>query len=169
VSEQAREVRAAAAEFVATVGADLASQGFPRLPAFVLMALTASESGRMTSAELTEELGVSAAAISGAVRYLTGLGFVRTLTAPGSRRHSYALGDTPWYTTTLTAAERYLPLARMLRQAGERLVDRPAAQERIDELAEFFEFLQRRLPALLVEWDAERAQRSAPSPPRELS
>ena len=32
------------------------------------------------------------------------LGFIRTETAPGSRRHVYALPDVPWYTVTLGAA-----------------------------------------------------------------
>ena len=146
----------AAAEFVETVGADLASQGFPRIPASVIMALTVSESGRLTSAELSAQLGVSPAAISGAVRYLTTLRFVRVLTEPGGRRHVYALGETSWYTGSLQTSGRYRQLAGMIRAAAARLEDRPAARARVDELAAFFEFLERKMPELLVEWDRER-------------
>ena len=149
----------AAAEFVETIGADLADQGFPRIPAYVIMALTVSESGRLTSAELSALLGVSPAAISGAVRYLQTLRFVRVVSEPGSRRHVYALGATAWYTGSLQTSGRYRHLAGMIRDAARRLADRPAAQARVDELGAFFEFLERRMPVLLEEWEAERASR----------
>jgi DNA-binding transcriptional regulator GbsR (MarR family) len=158
VSESASD--RAADDFVVSVGTDLATQGFPRIPAFVIMALTVSESGRMTSAELSEQLRVSPAAISGAVRYLQVLRFVRVVSEPGRRRHVYALGETAWYTGSLDSSGRYRRLARMIRTGAESLADRPAAQARIEELASFFEFLERRMPALLVEWEAERASRA---------
>jgi len=147
----------AAHDFVVSVGTDLANQGFPRIPAFVIMALTVSETGRLTSAELSAQLGVSPAAISGAVRYLQTLRFVRVVTDPGSRRHVYALGETAWYTGSLQTSGRYRHLAVMIRDASRGLEDRPAARARVDELAAFFEFLERRMPALLVEWEHERA------------
>ena len=147
----------AAAEFVARVGADLASQGFPRIPAFVIMAITVTESGRLTAAELSQQLGVSAAAISGAVRYLRALRFVRVVTQPGSRKHVYALGETAWYTGSLQVHGRYRQLAEMIADSAQSLGDRPAAQARVTELGAFFDFLERRMPALLAEWEAERA------------
>ncbi|MFC5502307.1 GbsR/MarR family transcriptional regulator [Lysinimonas soli] len=156
----ADESRKAAADFVATIGGDFAAQGFPRLPGFILMAITVSERGQLTAAELGAELGVSAAAISGAVRYLGVLGFIRTVTEPGSRRHVYTLGDTPWYTASLTSTGRYPQLVRSMRDAAARLGGRPSAQARVEELADFFEFLERRLPALLVEWNEELARRA---------
>ena len=146
----------AAADFVARVGADLASQGFPRIPAFVIMAITVSESGRLTAAELSQQLGVSPAAISVAVRYLQALRFVCVVTQPGSRKHVYALGETPWYTGSLQVHGRYRHLAEMITDAAQRLGDRPVAQARVAELGAFFEFLERRMPALLAEWEAER-------------
>lgn len=143
----------AVVDFVRTVGADLAAQGFPRMPAFVLTALTVSKTGSLTAAELASQLAVSPASVSVAIRSLTNLGFVRTITEPGSRRHVYALGDTPWYTSSLGSSDRYKQLARIIRDAAAHITTRPAAQTRIDELAEFFEFLDRRMPALLIEWN----------------
>lgn len=154
------EADRAAAEFVATVGADLADQGFPRIPAHVIMALTVSESGRLTAAELSAQLGVSPAAISAAVRYLQTLRFVRVVTEPGSRRHVYALGQTAWYTGSLQMAGRYRHLAGVISEATAGLDDRPAARARVEELGAFFEFLERRMPDLLAEWDVERSRLS---------
>lgn len=146
----------AVSDFITAVGGNLADQGFPRIPAFVLMALTASESGRMTAAELAGQLAVSPAAISGAVRYLTTIGFVGRVSEPGSRRHVYGIGRTPWYTASLDRSGSYRFLSGMLRQSAARIPGRPGAQARIEELASFFEFLDRRLPALLEEWNEER-------------
>lgn len=144
---------------IRTVGADLASQGFPRMPALVLLALMASEDGRMTSAELGEQLGVSAAAVSGAVKYLQLVGFLRVLIEPGGRRHVYSIGDTPWYTASLRAAPRFHESEARMREAARGLVTRPGARERIEELADFYAFMGERLPELLDEWNARRAGR----------
>jgi len=57
--------------------------GFPRMPARVLMALTVAESG-LTAAELAERRDVSAAAISGAVRYLQTLAMIHRFPNPGA-------------------------------------------------------------------------------------
>jgi DNA-binding transcriptional regulator GbsR (MarR family) len=145
--------------FIQEVGADLANQGFPRMPALVLLALMSSENGRLTSAEIGEELGVSAAAISGAVKYLQLVGFIRVLTEPGGRKHVYSIGDTPWYTASLRAAPRFHENEARMRVAAAALSSRPAAQERIEELADFYAFMGQRLPELLREWNEQRASK----------
>jgi DNA-binding transcriptional regulator GbsR (MarR family) len=142
--------------FIQEVGADLANQGFPRMPALVLLALMSSENGRLTSAEIGDELGVSAAAISGAVKYLQLVGFIRVLTEPGGRKHVYSIGDTPWYTASLRAAPRFHENETRMRAAAAALTSRPAAQERIEELADFYAFMGTRLPELLREWNEQR-------------
>ena len=59
--------RADAAEQAAAM---LTAAGMPRMPARVMMALVGSPDEGYSAAELAERLGVSAAAVSGAVRYL---------------------------------------------------------------------------------------------------
>ena len=56
------------------------------MPARVFAALLFCDAGGLTSAELTELRSVSPAAISGAVRYLSQLGFISRDRKPGSRR-----------------------------------------------------------------------------------
>jgi len=138
-------------EFVQHAAGDMVAQGFPRMPAYVLMALLGSNEGRMTAAELSEQLAVSPAAVSTAVGYLTRIGFVRSQTVPGTRRHVYVLPDT-WYTVTLTEP-RYRALALQMRTAAEKLDPGPA-RERVDKIATFYEFLDERMPGLLEEWNA---------------
>jgi len=146
-------------DFVERTASDLAAQGFPRMPAYVLMTLTATDSGRLTATELGERIGVSAAAISGAVRYLNQLGFVRNTTQPGTRRHVYALSENPWYTYSLRNPDLYLRAERLLRSGVTQLAPGPA-RERVHEMAEFYSFLSERMPQLLAEWH-ERQKGSA--------
>jgi predicted transcriptional regulator len=134
----------------------LAANGFPRMPAAVLMALMATEDGALTAVQLGERLGVSAAAISGAVRYLETVNMVHRHRRAGSRRFEYELPADAWYTASIAKNELYGLMARMADEAGAQVG--PRAAERLDEMAEFFRFVQGRLPEVLVEWNEDRAK-----------
>jgi DNA-binding transcriptional regulator GbsR (MarR family) len=142
--------------FVQRAASELTAQGFPRMPASVIMALTATDDGKATAAELGERLGVSAGAISGAIRYLSAINMVRSSIIPGTRRHIYALPERPWYTASLTQPGLYAHIAALLQTEIERL-PAGAARDRIGEMAEFFAFIDRRMPQLLEEWNASRS------------
>jgi DNA-binding transcriptional regulator GbsR (MarR family) len=146
------------ADFVARSATELAAQGFPAMPARVIMALTASEQGQLTSEQLTDVLSASPAAISGAVRYLGTLGFVRQTTVPGSRRHVYTLPHTPWYTASLTRPGVYRNIIELLGSGAAQLPEDSSARARIEEMADFFRFFERRIPELLDEWHQARAE-----------
>lgn len=132
------------------LAAELAASGFPRMPARVIMALTVSAYGRLTASDLAAQLDASPAAVSGAVRYLQTLGFVRASTVPGTRKHLYALPPIPWYATTLTQ-DRYGHIVEVLDAAHTELPD-GGARERIAEMADFFRFLQTEMPLLWARW-----------------
>jgi uncharacterized protein with PIN domain len=145
------------AEFVEHAAAVFVAQGFPPMPARVLMALTASDEGRLTSQELQAQLAVSAAAVSHAVGYLETVGMLQRATEPGGRRQVYRLsGSTSWYTASLDRRDQMLGIAAVFRDGRAELPDGSAAQDRVVEIAEFFEFLARRMPELLQEWDRSR-------------
>ncbi len=135
----------------------LTAAGFPKMPARVLMALTASEAGGLTAQELSERLGASAAAISGAVRYLQTIGIVRRLSQNGSRRDRYELPENAWYGALTTESPIYGVLAAQ-GDAGVAAIDDPSSvgSVRLAEMARFYRFLERRMPQLLEEWEAER-------------
>jgi len=121
-----------------------------------LMTLTATDSGRLTAAELGERIGVSAAAISGAVRYLIQLGFVLSSTQPGTRKHVYALSEGPWYTYSLSHPDMYVRAEVLLRVGAKQMPPGSPARERVEEMAEFYAFLAERMPQLLAEWTEHR-------------
>jgi predicted transcriptional regulator len=87
---------AAVGAFIERFAGLLYEAGMPRMPARVFTALLAADAGRLTAADLGGRLGVSPAAVSGAVRYLAQLGLVATTGEPGSRRLSYRVPDDVW-------------------------------------------------------------------------
>jgi predicted transcriptional regulator len=134
----------------ALLAAELAAQGFPRMPARVIMALTVSDEGTLTSAELSAQLDASPAAISGAVRYLQAIGLVRAATVIGTRKHVYSLPPIPWYAATLTH-DRYGHIVEVLDAALDDMPD-GGARDRIAEMSDFFRFLQAEMPRLWARW-----------------
>lgn len=141
--------------FIERASSEMVAQGFPRMPARVLMALTATEEGKATAEELAAKLQASPAAISGAVKYLGVVGFVRNTTIPGTRKHVYSLGDTPWYAASFSRTQLYQQIETSLRSSTDEMPE-SKAKARIEEVADFFHFMQERLPSVLDEWHAER-------------
>ena len=144
-----------AVEAAEQAAAIMTATGMPRMPARVMMALIAAPEGGYTAAELGDRLGVSAAAVSGAVRYLETAHFVQRRSRPGDRRDHYEIGRESFYRTVTSDSPVYERMSTLIaRIAAEQ--DEPAARERTLELAEFFRFLSRRMPELMDEWEAQR-------------
>jgi DNA-binding MarR family transcriptional regulator len=144
--------------------AGFAAAGFPKMPARALMALATSDDGGLTAAELSDRLGVSAAAVSGAVRYLQTAGFVQRVSQPGSRRDLYALHDDEWYIASLRNNTRYQNLAVLTGATAEALPAGSAARSRVTEMSRFYRFLHSRMPALLDDWERERRREEEDRP-----
>ena len=85
------------AGFIERFASVLTESGFPRMPARVFAALLATDSGRLTAAELAGLLHVSPAAISGAVSYLVQVNLASREAEPGSRREHYRVHNETWY------------------------------------------------------------------------
>ena len=136
------------------IATELANEGFPRVPAQILLRLMVEPDGAMTAAALGASLELSPAAVSGGIRYLGVLGFIRTDVLPGTRRHRYSLPSLPWYASTLIQ-DRYGPL-RVLIESGLDEVEPGAARDRLAEMAAFFRFLQTQMPRLWERWRQTR-------------
>ncbi|CAM5357619.1 MarR family transcriptional regulator OS=Streptomyces alboniger OX=132473 GN=CP975_18620 PE=4 SV=1 [Streptomyces alboniger] len=87
----------AVSRFVESFAAQLVEAGMQRMAARVFAALLASDKGVMTSAELGDQLKISPAAVSGAVRYLAQTHMVSREREPGSRRERYRVHGDQWY------------------------------------------------------------------------
>jgi DNA-binding transcriptional regulator GbsR (MarR family) len=141
-------------EFIEKFAAVLVAAGFPPMPARVFVALLISADGRLSSAELVEQLQISPAALSGAVRYLTGLRLVHKERVPGSRREYYRMPADIWH-QVMTMQSQVLVRWTMLLKEGIDLVGRDtAAGERMADHAAYFEFLTTEMPVLFARWEA---------------
>lgn len=107
----------AVSRFVESFAAQLVEAGMQRMAARVFAALLSSDSGAMTSTELGEQLRISPAAVSGAVRYLSQQHMVAREREPGSRRERYRVHSDQWYealTNRETVLKRWrAPCARV--------------------------------------------------------
>ncbi|MBG0853607.1 MarR family transcriptional regulator [Streptomyces spinoverrucosus] len=148
----------AVARFVEHFAAQLVEAGMPRMPSRVFAALLASDAGALTSAELGEQLQISPAAVSGAVRYLAQVHMVSREREPGSRRERYRVHGDQWY-EALTNREAVLKRWEdALRDGVDSLgADTPAGRRLAETLA-FFEYLEGELEALMERWRAHREQ-----------
>lgn len=134
----------------------LASAGLPRMPARVVMALVGSPDAGYSAAELADRLGVSPAAVSGAVRYLQSLRMIQRLARPGDRIARYDLIDDGWRSMVTANAPLYTKLAESMEAIAAENADAPLSVERALRTADFLRFLAERLPQLVVEWEASR-------------
>ncbi|TDU76949.1 MarR family transcriptional regulator [Streptomyces sp. KS 21] len=164
VQAQEQDVRndEAVSRFVERFAAQLTEAGMQRMASRVFAQLLASDSGSMTSAELSEALQISPAAVSGAVAYLTQVTMVSREREPGSRRDRYVLHNELWY-ETFTRRDQVLTLfEKTLRDGVAGLGADSPAGVRMAETAEFFEFLQGEMAGMMDRWRAHRATLNLP-------
>lgn len=140
------------ARFVERFALLLVDSGIPRMPARVFGSLLVAEEGKRTAGELAEQLAVSPAAISGAVRYLVQVGLVVRGRDPGERRDHYEVTDDLWY-EAYANREKQLEQWAMLMGEGAKVVGpHSKAGGRLDQSRQFFEFLREELPAIMRRW-----------------
>nr|WTB36221.1 MarR family transcriptional regulator [Streptomyces sp. NBC_00830] len=126
--------------------------GMQRMASRVFAALLADDDGSMTSAELSEQLQISPAAVSGAINYLTQVSMVGRERDPGSRRDRYRLHNEIWYATFASRDRVLTRWEHTLREGARTLGQDTPAGARLVETAEFFEFLQTELVGLMDRW-----------------
>lgn len=135
----------------------LADAGWPRMPARVFACLLADEEGRLTARELSERLGASPAAISGAVRYLVQLGLVSRGREPGARVDHYLVDDDVWYESFVQRSNTLRRWQDGLAEGVELLGRGSAAGRRLAESQAFFAFLDDELDGIMARWRARQS------------
>jgi DNA-binding transcriptional ArsR family regulator len=162
MSHPAERDEAALRQFVEQMARTLADWGFPRMAGRVLMTMLSSDEPALTAGELAERLGVSPAAISGAVRYLMQIKMIERQPVPGSRRDIYRLVDDAWYEVSL-AEMTLLKSMSVAAQDGVKAAGGPQtpAGARLANMRDYFVYVQENLPVLLAGWaELKRARAS---------
>jgi predicted transcriptional regulator len=156
--------------FIERFASVLVEAGIPRMPARVFAALLADDSGRMTAAELAGLLQASPAAVSGGVRYLTGVGMVSREGEPGSRRHHYRVPDNVWDEVIRLRDRLMTRWTSVLRDGIDLLGPDTPAGTRMAESVRYFEFVSAELPQVVARWQEHKARldRAARQPEQDL-
>ncbi len=150
---------AAVSKFIERLAEIHVEAGMPRIASRILVALIATDSGRLTAAELAERLQASPAAISGGVRYLIQIDTVRREREPGSRRYHYRIGDNVWFQAIVGRERLMSRWTESLREGVEVLGAGTPAGARLAENVEFFEFIEKELHLMIDRWNDYQASR----------
>ena len=134
----------------------MTAAGMPRMPARVMMALVAAPEGGYTAAQLSERLGVSPAAVSGAVRYLQQLHFIQRHSRPGDRRDRYEFMHDTFALSIVSNLPVYSRLSEYIEEIAAEQEEDPGAHDRAAELAAFLRFLSVRMAQIADDWRAQR-------------
>lgn len=130
----------------------LTDAGWPRMAARVFSSLLADEKDRLTAGELAARLGVSPAAVSGAVRYLVQLGLIVRGREPGARSDHYSVEHGMWQEQWIQQSSRMHRWVDSLSEGIALVGPDSAAGRRLDETRGFFAFLETEMHALMQRW-----------------
>ena len=133
--------------------------GLPRTSGRILGWLLICDPPQQTMNDLVEALKVSKSSISTASRLLIQAQLIDRISIPGQRRDYYRLSDDAWIhalETRIKATEQTRKLvARGLDLLGEESVER---KERLQEMHDFFVFMEETFPVMIADWQARRRQ-----------
>jgi len=156
---------AAVHRFVDRLGGALASSGMALQPSRAFAALLATESGRLTAAELADVLEISPSAVSGAVGALEQLGWIRRERPRGSRRDVYIVAEDAWHDVMLRTDQIYAPITAALAEGVGSIDGRPQARARIALSLEFLRFVSGEMAGIVERWERHRATVVEGDPP----
>lgn len=145
--------------FVERFASLLEEAGLQRMAARVFVALLATDSGHLTSAELAERLNVSPAAISGAVRYLSQVSLVSREREPGTRRDVYRVYDNAWFHALTQRQPLLQQWEEVLANGAEALDPDTPAGRRVAESQEYMSFLRQELAGIRQRWEERRSSK----------
>lgn len=153
---QGRPDAEAVSRFVEKFASHLVEAGMPRMPARIFAALLSSDSGALTAAELGEQLRVSPAAVSGAVRYLSQQHMVNREREPGTRRDIFRVHSNQWYEALGNRDGVLKRWEEAMRDGVLSLGEDTPAGRRLAETLAFFEFVQGELAGMMDRWRVHR-------------
>ncbi|MDN5892557.1 MAG: MarR family transcriptional regulator [Nocardioides sp.] len=143
-------------QFVDDISAYFSAVGFPRMAARVFAHLLGTDQETLTARDLADQIGVSPAAISGAVRYLGQVALIRRTRSPGERKDRFGLGTNVWESAMTAEQAAFPPLITMCEQALSDVDFAAGPRARIEEARDFMRFMQAEMPLLMEKWRAQR-------------
>lgn len=146
----------AVARFIERFALDLSASGMPRMPARVFAGLLSTDSGSLTAGEIADLLQVSAASVSGAVRYLEQLALIVREREPGSRRDHYRIDQDVWHEMYAQRDRLLIQWIDTVREGRDAVGPETPAGLRLAETEAFFAFVHDELLGVTKRWVERR-------------
>ena len=151
-------------EYVESFGLYWEQAGLPRMAGRILSWLLICDPPHQTMHELTEALQASKSSISTGTRMLIQMGIIERLSMPGQRRDHYRVVPDSWSHIMEEKAKKQFTEIRRLAERGLALLDAasPARRQRLEEMRDYYVFMEREFPLILDHWRAHRSAQLQP-------
>jgi DNA-binding transcriptional regulator GbsR (MarR family) len=147
----------AESEFVEAMGRFLGSVGMTPMAGRMWAWLLICDPPEQTAADLADALHASRGAISGTARLLTAAGMVRRTTKRGDRREYFSAPPGAFVALIRSAESSYGRIRELAEQGLAASRDHPpAARARLQEVHDFYAFVEREVPTLIERYFARR-------------
>ena len=152
-------------EYVESFGLFWEQAGLPRMTGRILSWLLICDPPHQTMHQLTEALQASKSSISTGTRMLIQMGIIERLSLPGQRRDHYRVVPDSWSHIMEEKAKRQFTELRRLSERGLALLDgaSPARRQRLEEMRDYYVFMEREFPLILDHWRAHRSAVEGPA------
>ncbi len=153
-------------EYVESFGLYWEQAGLPRMAGRILSWLLICDPPHQTMHQLTEALQASKSSISTGTRMLIHMGIIERLSIPGQRRDHYRVVPDSWSHIMEEKAKKQFTELRRLSERGLALLEgaSPARRQRLEEMRDYYVFMEREFPLILDHWRAHRSTVEAPAP-----
>lgn len=165
--------RRALLEYVEQFAGLLSDSGLQRMSARVFSYVLVDDADTYTAAEIAEGLGISLAAVSGAVRELTTAGLLFKTRRASTRADVYRLKDEDLWGSIMLDRSPIIRRYRDLAIEGMENLPEGPGRDRLIQTAAFMEFVDHEMALMRRRWNEQRdglvaayAERTRNAPPR---
>lgn len=144
------------AEFIERYGRQVEEKGGPAMAGRIVGLLLVSEDPILSSAEIAEALQTSSGTVSTNTRLLMHLGWVERVRRPGQRGAYFRIRPHAIDRLFGDIVENVHTMRGILDHVAEVLPE--GRRERIDEIRDFYAFLEEELPGVLARWHARHEE-----------
>lgn len=146
------------ADFIERFAGTLVAAGMPLQPSRIFAAVLADDGGRMTAAELSDRLHLSAGSVSGAVQYLVRVDLIRKERQRGSRRDVYVVMDDAWHDTLLSRDRLLGSMTTALRDGVGQVGRDTTAGKRLELSHQFLLYVTQEMDRMTSGWETRRRE-----------
>lgn len=152
-------------EYVESFGLYWEQAGLPRMAGRILSWLLICDPPHQTMHELTKALQASKSSISTGTRMLIQMGIIERISMPGQRRDHFRVVPDSWSHIMEEKARKQFTELRRLSERGLALLDgaSPPRRQRLEEMRDFYVFMEREFPLILDHWRAHRSAVERPA------